>query len=389
MADAPSPRQQGSPPELSDCLLERIRAGGSHSDAERTPDAGVIAELARCGLMRLLVPSELGGRGCHPGEFVEFARRIAHEHPSTGWVAMTCNEEAEIFASHFDAATVSAFYGADPNAVIAGSGVPKGVARPTDCGWIVDGRWPFVSGCAAADWWILTCLVDGPRPRQLCYVLIRADADLIDDTWHTVGLRGTGSHDVVLSERFVPAEWAAVVDSFALPKPSGHPWYRLPSGLRFPFPKTGVAAGIAERALAEFTELAGSKTPLFEHSSLAHRAEAQTGIARATALVGAGRAFVDAMLEEVWQAASAGGEAVPAGLHARARLACSWSVQNCIAAAEILANAAGSTANYTSSPLGGLLNDVRAVAGHFMVGSHQMDTAGRVLLGLDPGDPRF
>lgn len=388
MADSPSPWRYEAPPELTGELLARVRAGGRRSDAVRNPDAGIIAELGRRGLMRLLVPAELGGGGRHPAEFIEFTRRVTYEHPSTGWVAMTCNEEAEIFAAHLEAATVAQFYADNPDAVIAGSGVPKGSARPADGGWIVDGRWPFVSGCTAADWWVLANVVEGTRPKQLCFVLIPADAGLIDDTWHTVGLRGTGSHDVVLNEHFVPGEYACVVENFSLPKPNEHPYYRLRAGLRFPFPKTGVASGIADRAIDEFTDLAGAKTPLYNRSTLADRPDAHAAIARATALAGAGRAFVAEQLSEIWETASACGDVTPAQ-HARARLACSWSVQNCIAAVETLVTAAGSTANYTSSPLGGLLNDVRAVAGHFMVGSYQMDTAGRVLLGLDSGDLNF
>lgn len=388
MADSPSPWRHPPPSELTDELLARVRASGQQSDAERNPDAEIIAELGQLGLMRLLVPSELGGGGRHPAEFIEFSRRVAYEHPSTGWVAMTCNEEAEIFAAYLEPDTVTGFYATNPGAVIAGSGVPKGVARPADGGWVVDGRWPFVSGCTAADWWILANIVDGTRPRNLCFVLIPADAALIDDTWHTVGLRGTGSHDVVLNEHFVPDERASVVENYSLPKPNEHPYYRLPSGLRFPFPKTGVASGIADRAIDEFAALATAKTPLYNRSALANRPDAQAAMARAAALAGAGRAFVAEVLSEIWETASACGNVTPAQ-HARARLACSWSVQNCIAAVETLVTATGSTANYTSSPLGGLLNDVRAVAGHFMVGSYQMDTAGRVLLGLDSNDPNF
>ena len=388
MADSPSPWRYGSPPELTEDLLARVSAGGQRSDAARNPDRGILTEFGRAGLMRLIVPTELGGLGRHPAEFIEFTRRVSYEHPSAGWVAMTCNEEAEIFAAYLEPASVAAFYADHPHAVIAGSGVPKGVARPRGGGWTVDGRWSFVSGCTAADWWILANIVDGTRPRQLCFVLVPADPDLIDDTWHTVGLRGTGSHDVVLEEHFVPNERACVVENFSLPKPNEHPYYRLPSGLRFPFPKTGVASGIADRAIEEFTDLAGAKKPLYNRSALAQRPDAQAAIARATALTGAGRAFVAEQLAEIWETAAVGGDVTPTQ-HARARLACSWSVQNCIAAVETLVTAAGSTANYTSSPLGGLLNDVRAVAGHFMVGSYQMDTAGRVLLGQDSGDPNF
>ena len=272
--------------------------------------------------------------------------------------------------------------------VIAGSGVPRGIARPVDDGWRVNGRWTFVSGCTGADWWVVANVVDGTVPKQVCHVLVPADQACVEDTWHTVGLRGTGSHDVVLADVFVPADRAAVVENYSLPKPNEHPFYRLPSGLRFPFPKTGVASGIAGRAIDEFAALADTKTPLFARSELVTRPDAHAAMARAEALLGAGRAFVADQLDRLWETASAGGEVTPQQ-HARARLACSWSVQNCIEAVETLVTASGSTANFTASPLGALLNDVRAVAGHFMVGSYQMDTAGRVLLGQDSGDCNF
>ncbi|WP_419838981.1 hypothetical protein [Candidatus Poriferisodalis sp.] len=388
MASSDSGGRWLGPPELGDEMLARVRACGERSDAERIPDRGIMADLGRLGLMRLLVPDELGGLGRHPAEFIEFTRRLSYEHPSTGWVAMTCNEEAEIFAAHLEAKTVSGFYVEHPDAVIAGSGVPRGVVRPVEGGWLASGRWTFVSGCTAADWWVVANVVEGTQPKDLCHILIPADPGLIEDTWHTVGLRGTGSNDVVLSEHFVPAHYAAVVANYSLPKPNEHPFYRLPSGLRFPFPKTGVASGIARRAIDEFAALADTKTPLFARSELASRPDAHAAMARAEALLGAGQAFVADQLDEIWSTAAAHGEVTPAQ-HARARLACSWSVQNCIEAVETLVTAAGSTANFTASPLGGLLNDVRAVAGHFMVGSYQIDTAGRVLLGQDSGDRNF
>ncbi len=388
MAESHAPQRLRPPSELNDEMLARVRACGERCDAERNPDRAIFAELGRLGLMRLLVPAELGGLGRHPAEFIEFSRKIAYEHPSTGWVAMTCNEEAEIFAAHLESATVTAFYASHRDAVIAGSGVPRGIARAVDGGWIVNGRWTFVSGCSVADWWVVANVVEGSRPKDICHVLVPADPSLIDDTWHTLGLRGTGSHDVVLTDCFVPNDRAGVAENFSLPRPNEHPFYRLPSALRFPFPKTGVAAGIADRAIDEFAALATAKTPLFARAELAGRPDAHAAIARATALAGAGRSYVADQLDEIWHAAAAHDEITPAQ-HARARLACSWSVQNCIAAVETLVDAAGSTANFTSSPLGALLNDVRAVAGHFMVGGYQMDTAGKVLLGQDPGDRNF
>jgi hypothetical protein len=80
---------------------------------------------------------------------------------------------------------------------------------------------------------------------------------------------------------------------------------------------------------------------------------------------------------------------VPAELHARARLACSYSVRSSSRAVDVLCSAAGSTANFADQPLSRWLRDVRAVPQHFMVAPYHMDTAGRVLLGQPSDDPMF
>ncbi len=276
---------------------------------------------------------------------------------------------------------------AQPATIIAGSGVPKGRATEVKGGWKVTGRWDFVSGCTASDRVVLSSIVVDSAPTRLCFILVPTDEVLIEDTWNTVGLRGTGSHDVVLDDHFVPEPWAGVIESHGLPRPDT-PLYRLPSGLRFPFPKVGVASGLARAAIDEFVALAEGKRPLFNKGSLRDRPTAQAAMGEAEALRSTGRAWVFEMLEELWSVAVEGSE-VPPALHARCRLACSHSVASSIAAIETLCSEAGTTANFAASPLPGLLADARAVAGHFMVAPYQMHTAGRVLLGLDTQDPHF
>ena len=357
------------------------------SDRLREPDPEVISSLGNLGLMKLLVPEEYGGHEVHPSELIHFTKCLAEIHGSTAWVAMTCNEEAELVSAYLPPDTCRHLWVEDPSIVIAGSGVAKGKARRAKGGWQITGRWNFVSGCTTADKWVLNSVVDGSSPVELCFALVEANPELVEDTWHTVGLRGTGSHDVVLEDFFVADAWCGVVANNSLPIPD-LPFYRLPSALRFPFPKTGVAAGLATRAISDFQVLAGTKTPLNSKRTLHERPDAAVAVAKAEALVGAGQAWVFEQLEAVWETAEKG-DSVTSELHAKVRLACSWSVQNAINAIQHLVDAAGSTANFENSGLMTLLDDARAVAGHFMVGSYQIDTAGRVLLGLDAGDPAF
>lgn len=364
-------------------IVERAK----QSDEARRPDPEVIAALAKAGLMKLVVPQEYGGHEVHPAALIEFTTRIAQIHGSTAWVAMTCNEEAELISAYLPPDTCRQIWRDNPDLVVAGSGVPRGSAVQVPGGWRVSGRWNFVSGCTAANKWVLNNLVKGSSPIELCFAVMDADPQFIEDTWNTVGLRGTGSHDVVLEDFFVDEAWCGVVPNNSLPLPD-LPFYRLPSALRFPFPKTGVACGLARRAITDFKLLAGAKQPLNSKRPLHERPDAASAIAKAEALVGAGQAWVHEQLDSIWEAAE-NDQPVDADLHARVRLACSWSVQNAIGAIQHLVDAAGSTSNFEASGLMGLLNDARAVAGHFMVGSYQIDTAGRVLLGLDAGDRAF
>lgn len=369
-------------------LLDRVAETGPATDESRRPNRDVFRAMADADLLHLMVPLSAGGPQHHLRTLVEVTEAVARVHGSSGWTLMTCNEEAGIASAFIAGDSMRALLGADPTPVVAGSGVPHGRARRVDGGWRLTGRWGFVSGCTVADLIVLAALVEGTEPRQMVYFLVPQGEAVIEDTWHTVGLRGTGSHDVVLDGHFVPAAHGGETLARRPESAVDAPFYRFPSRLRFPFPKTGVAAGIARAALAEFGELAGAKKPLNAKAPLRNRPGAQRAVAEGEAKVAGGKAWVSEVLDEVWEVVSAGDQ-VSADLHARARLSCSWAVKSCIETVEGLCAAAGSTANFESSPLGRHLVDVKAVAAHFMVAPYQIDTAGRVLLGLDPEDQGF
>jgi len=274
-----------------------------------------------------------------------------------------------------------------PAVIVAGSGAALGRARRVDGGWRLTGRWPFVTGGPVAVRIVVGATVEGPKPRSLCFALLPAEEVTILDTWDTVGLRGTGSHDVTVEDVFVPDDRMGVTPSGRDTVPDTA-LFRLPPSLRFPFPKVGVATGIARAALVEFCDLAQGKKPRISRSLLRDRPDAQLAVARAEALIGSGWAFATEMVDTIWAIAGAG-DPIPADVHARTRLACTHAVANCVQAVETLCTAAGTTANLVSSPLHRLLADVRAVPQHVMVGSFNDLDAGRVLLGLDPTDPLF
>ncbi|MEL7155847.1 MAG: acyl-CoA dehydrogenase family protein [Actinomycetota bacterium] len=372
-------------------ILPLIDKAADQANAERRPDPAVFRNLAEAGLLRLLAPTDYGGHGAHPADFLALMEAVARVDGSTAWTMMTINEEVGIASAYLPPASMAGLLTDRPDVIIAGAGAAAGQAVRRPGGWSITGRWPFVSGSTVADHLILNSWVDGGTDararRQMCFALVPvAEAEILD-TWHMAGLAGTASNDVVLTEAFVPDERAGVVALGEGPKPDT-PFYNLPNGLRFPYPKVGVALGIASAALAEFRTLAETKTPGLSSRRLARRPYAQRAVAEAEMHIGAGRAWVLDQLGELWPIAEAG-EPIPPAVHARVRLSCAGAVDGAGRAVAALASAAGTTASEHLGPWPRLLADVRAVGQHFMVAPYQMDTAGRVLLGQDPDDPMF
>jgi indole-3-acetate monooxygenase len=149
-----------------------------------------------------------------------------------------------------------------------------------------------------------------------------------------------------------------------------------------------VSIGIARAAIDAFTELAEGKTPMGSSSRLRDKPAAQTDLGRAEALVRSGRAFLVEAIEEIWQEAEAG--RVPSmRQRAIARLAAAKAAEASAQAVDLLYNAAGGTALFESSPIERCFRDIHATTQHIGTQAVNYELAGRVLLGLDPGTPRF
>jgi alkylation response protein AidB-like acyl-CoA dehydrogenase len=204
------------------------------------------------------------------------------------------------------------------------------------------------------------------------------------DTWHTAGLRGSGSHDVAVDDLFVAER---MTTRNARVHETG-PLFRLPLFSRLAYNKVGVATGIARAALDHFADLAGRKTPRGASAPLRERHHAQTSFAEAEGLLRSARAFVFEAVGEVWDATVAGETPSPKQ-RALVQLACSRAVAASARAVQTVHAAAGVTPNFVASPLERCFRDVHVVGQHIMVSPALCDAAGRTLLGLESGTPFF
>jgi alkylation response protein AidB-like acyl-CoA dehydrogenase len=316
---------------------------------------------------------------------------IAEADGSTGWNLMIGLETMGVASGYLRRPLLLEC----PSTVCSGSVNPLGRARRTAGGFRVSGRWPYASGCTAADWFWGGCtLIDesgnpraGPRgwPVTRQALIPRHDYHVVE-TWQVAGLRGSGSHDVVAEDVFVPDE--LFTDATGARPWVDTPLFRLPFYSRLAFNKVPVATGIARAAIDAFTDLASAKTPFTSRSLLRDRTSAQLAVARAEALVRSARAYVAEAVGSEWDTVLRG-DKPSLEQRAHVRLACSQAVQWCIEAVTLVHGESGITANFRSSPFARRFADVHVVAQHVMSAPTIFEPVGRTLLGLDPGTPIF
>jgi alkylation response protein AidB-like acyl-CoA dehydrogenase len=366
----------------------RILAERDEIETSRRLPAGVTRDLARAGFFRIFVPLAYGGLDLTPMEGTEIFEELARADASVAWCVFNGNSHWTIAQLAPEAART---IHTDPDVVTANSTRPSGQAEIVAGGYRASGRWSLVSGCELAAWMVLLCVVheDG-KPRltptgapETRFVIVPAAQCEIIDTWTVGGLRGTGSHDVVVRDVFVRTGYGSgFFDPHVLPEPR----YRMPSTSRIVPGLGAVALGVARTAIETFTGIADTKTLQRTTQMLRENQDAQVRVSHAEALVRSARLFLFDSLERLWNIVIATGEA-PLEERAHVRLATSHAVASAVQAIDLLYIAAGASSLYTSCPLERAFRDVHAMTLHIAVQPRVMVTTGRVLFGLEPDTP--
>jgi alkylation response protein AidB-like acyl-CoA dehydrogenase len=354
-------------------------------EQERHVPRPLFEALRDAGVFRMSVSKVVGGAEVEEETVVQVVEELARQDGSVGWNVMIASGAA-VIASYLPAAALREMYHDGPSTVIAGSLLPKGAAIPLSGGFRLTGRWTFASGCHQADWMLGTSAVmaqgtprlrsDGRPDIRTFFVPVTACEFL--DTWHTAGLRGTGSHDWQVTDIFVPEERSFPI-LFTGPSEPGSLSLRdfaAYGGLSI----AAVALGIARDAIDTFTALAMIKTPLLATSTLATQHTTHERVGRAEALLRAGRAFlyetVRALPYGTWSAE------LSDALRASMRLASAHAAQSAAEAVDLMFNAAGTTAIYASSRLERCFRDVHVATQHIAVAPSNIEMVGQYFLGL-------
>lgn len=371
-------------------LGPKIRAAADEIEQGRRLPLHLVREMQRAGVFRMAMPRAWGGPELDFLAQLRVIEALSIADASAGWCTMI-GVDGGYMTAYIDQAVAREMY-RDLDSVTAITFAPPGKAVKTKDGFIVNGRWPFGSGCQHASWLIGHFLVfDGDSMRvgpnglpETRFGFLPAEEGEILDTWTTNGLRGSGSHDWTVKDGFIPEE-----RTFNLAAPTLYrqgPLYTLPNLLIYKV--AGVGLGIARGAIEDFIAMASNKPLTFKSPSanktamLRDESYVQCTIAQAEALVSSARGFVFEAFGDLWNTLAAGD---PPSLRqrARGRLAMAHASAACLQTVELLYKANGGSSVYAGNLFDRRLRDMQTANQHTVVSLKTWEVTGRVLLGLE------
>ncbi|MFI9025686.1 3-hydroxy-9,10-secoandrosta-1,3,5(10)-triene-9,17-dione monooxygenase oxygenase subunit [Streptomyces sp. NPDC053560] len=352
--------------ELAPVLRERA------PEAEqlcRVPDAS-IKELEETGFFRLLQPRAYGGHAANPALFYEAVKEIAKACGSTGWVASVLGVHPW-HVGLYDPRAQEEVWGVGRGTRIASSYAPTGKVTVADGGFRISGRWHFSSGCDHADWALLGGLILGEdgTPVDMRTFLVPRTQYTVDRVWDTVGLRGTGSNDIVIEDAFVPEHRALSFGPVSALRTPGQalnpePLFRLPYASVFTTAISTPLVGIAEGAYEAYAAVTRERIRVSYGQKVAEDPFAQVRIARAAGDIDAAWLQLRRNMSELYGCAERGEDPTPE-LRARVRRDQVMATERAVSAVDLLVeNAGGSAMRNGPSPVQRAWRDVHTGRGH-------------------------
>lgn len=366
-------------------LAPAIRAAADEIELTRRIPEPLLSGLHASGLLRLFLPRAYGGGEVEPGQYLLAVIEVSRHDASVGWNMFVANSSA-LIAPHIPPTTAAEIF-ADPRTLIAWGPPNACRARAAPGGYRVSGRWDFASGCRQARWMGVHAHVeeaDGglrlnaagrPAIRSL---LFPAEQATLLDTWNTIGLRGTASDSYTVEDLFIPEARSGTREDAGGRNIPG-PLYAFTMQGLYAVGVAGVALGIARQMLAEFLRLAAGKTPR-GLARLADQALVQAEVARCEAKLGAGEAYLLAVLADIYAQADQWA-AIGTGERARVRLACANAIHGAIETADAIYKAAGVDAIFPGSPFERRFRDMHTLSQQIQSRTSHFEAVGRILLG--------
>jgi len=384
-------------PDLQSDALARARAlqDAIHQAADeiertrRIPEP-LLTHLHDSRLFRLLLPRTVGGIETDPGTYYKCVEAVSAADASVGWNMFVANSSA-LIAPFLEPAAARTIF-ADPRTIVAWGPPNACTVAAVSGGYRASGRWSFASGCRQANWIGVHAHVretDGrlrlnrfgrPTVRTL---LMPVTAATLEDTWDTIGLRGTASDSYAIDDVFVGEDFSSTREDPTLCREPGRLYAFTMQGL-YAVGVAAVAIGTARAMLDAFVELAGRKSP----RGLGRLADSPTvcaDAARCEARLGSAKAYLLQTLADIY-AHAAEGEAIGVLDRGRVRLTCANAIHGAIEVADAVYKAAGVDAIFpgNGNPFERRFRDMHTLSQQIQSRTSHFEAVGQILLGARP-----
>ena len=364
-------------------LTPAIRARAAEIEQARRLPADLAKALATAGAFRIAVPRDVGGLELDPASLLRVIEAAGNADASVGWCVMI-GATSGVTAAYLPVAVAREIFG-PLDAIVGGVFAAMGRAEIDGEDYVVTGRWPWASGSANCHWLLGGCVVTAngtprrlpngmPEERRL---LFPVQSVTLVDTWHSSGLCGTGSGEMVVSDLRVPARHAVSYDAAV----ATGPLYAFPFFGLLALGIAAVALGNARAAIDDLVTLAGSKQPQGSRRTLAERGSAQASLAVAEGHLRSARAFFYEAVDEAWQLARDTG-AIGMDHRAALRLAATHATRTSAEVTRSMYDLGGGSSVFLSQPLQRRFRDAHVATQHLMVSLPTYELVGRVLMGL-------
>jgi indole-3-acetate monooxygenase len=381
-----------SPLEAARELAPLIRAAADEIERNRELPRELFNKIADAGIFHIAVPRAIGGAELDFPMYVEVIGEIGKADASTGW-AVNQGATFATQSSRMRPEVAREIWIDTPRSVVANTPGPTAQAIVVKGGYRVTGRQPFSTGCRHASWIAAHgTVIENGEPRlkdgkpEARYLLMPASQVEILDTWHTRGMRGTGTHHFEVKDVFVPEE--RTLFPRGAPQIIGGARYKIPFTLSFAAGDAAVALGVARSCLDAFFELAGAKTPRYTPGLLRDQAIPQFTVGQAEAAVRSGRAFLMDAVSEIWEEATTTG-AVSLDRRANLRLAATHAIRLSAQVVENIYSASGATAAFEGNAIQRYFQDIHVITQHVQGRLAHYELVGQHCLGLTIDESRL
>ena len=378
--------------ERTAALVPMLRQYAAAAEKERRVPQATLGALDQAGVFRMMAPKKLGGDEADFETQSRVLAEIARACPSTSWVATIYSAMVWVASAFPDQAQDEVFAAGVPR--IAGVFSPTGTAVRQGSRFVVNGRWPYNTGCHGAEWTVVVALVtsDAGDPVPYCVLVRSAELTIVDD-WFASGMAGTGSNTVVAEGIVVPAHRALPLSDMVEGRyperhNSGNPYFNYPLAQVLVVNAGGTPLGIARGALEAFFDRLPGR-------GIMYTTYADKSAAPVTHLqVGEASLKIDSAAAHVQRAAAildgSQGAILTVRDRVRSRAHVGYATGLAREAVDLLFYASGASSIQSHVPMQRFQRDMQALANHaIMHAPTAVELHGRVLCGLEPNTPLY